>query len=259
MIPIKIRGVALNKNGYPLICTSLVAATADGLLAELRAVLPKRPDIVEWRVDFFSDIGDIAKIVATAHALKQAAGGTPIIFTRRAAHEGGQETNIAEESVFKIYEAVIVSGAIDVIDVELSQAANHRAQLRALSRQHNVAMILSYHNFKSTPSTPELVAKLLEAADQGADIAKIAVMPQSPADVLTLLSATLVASEQTKIPIITMSMAGLGAMTRLCGWMYGSALTFAVGESSSAPGQMPIEALRAAMVTMHSALGGDAK
>jgi 3-dehydroquinate dehydratase-1 len=41
-----------------------------------------------------------------------------------------------------------------------------------------------------------------------------------------------------------MSMGGLGAISRIVGWMYGSSVTFAVGKSSSAPGQVPIGELR---------------
>jgi 3-dehydroquinate dehydratase-1 len=128
--------------------------------------------------------------------------------------------------------------------------------LRAASRAQDVLMIMSYHNFSNTPTSAELVGKIEEAAQQGADIAKVAVMPQEPGDVLVLLEATIVASRRVKIPLITMSMGPIGAMTRLCGWMYGSALTFAVGKNSSAPGQIPIEELRAALNTMERAAAG---
>ena len=112
---------------------------------------------------------------------------------------------------------------------------------------------MSYHNFESTPPRVELVGNIIEAERQGADIAKVAVTPRAPGDVLVLLEATLDASQRVRIPLIAMSMGGLGAMTRLCGWMYGSALTFAAGKSSSAPGQIPIEELRAALRTLQRA------
>lgn len=60
----------------------------------------------------------------------------------------------------------------------------------------------------------------------GADLPKIAVMPQNEKDVLVLLEAT---NEMFKIyadrPIITMSMSGMGVISRLCGEIFGSALT----------------------------------
>ena len=56
MKPIKIRGSVINKSGQPLICVPLVARHQDALLAVLNSVLPKQPDIIDWRVDFFEAI-----------------------------------------------------------------------------------------------------------------------------------------------------------------------------------------------------------
>lgn len=41
-------------------------------------------------------------------------------------------------------------------------------------------------------------------------------------------------------PIITMSMAGTGVISRLCGEVFGSALTFGAAGKASAPGQMGV-------------------
>jgi 3-dehydroquinate dehydratase-1 len=257
MTPLKVRGRTLNPQGQALICTPLVARTADALQSELASILPKRPDVIEWRVDFFEAIRDPVRVVNIARSIRLAAGAIPIIFTRRASHEGGEAISLKEEAVVALYEGICASGAIDIIDYELSQSAENKVRLRAASRAHGVLMIMSYHNFNSTPPRGELVDKLAEAEQQGADIAKVAVMPRTPGDVLVLLEATLVASGRVQIPLITMSMGPLGVMTRLCGWMYGSALTFAVGSSSSAPGQIPIEELRAALKTLRHATAGE--
>jgi 3-dehydroquinate dehydratase I len=256
MKPLRARGKTLNVNGQPLICAPLVAPSREGLLEELKQILPKRPDIVEWRVDFFAAIDDIAAAVATANALRKMAGATPIIFTRRAAIEGGNAITVSEAAVVALYEAMCASGSVDFVDYELCQAPAHRARIRAASAAHGVGMIGSSHNFKFTPPHGELVALLVRAERQGVDVAKLAVMPQSPADVLVLLAATEEASACVNIPLITMSMGGIGAMSRTCGWMFGSALTFAVGQSSSAPGQMPIDELRTALQIMQRAVTG---
>ena len=42
-------------------------------------------------------------------------------------------------------------------------------------------------------------------------------------------------------------MGAYGSLSRMVGFVYGSALTWAVGKSSSAPGQVPIEDLRAVL------------
>jgi hypothetical protein len=73
-------------------------------------------------------------------------------------------------------------------------------------------------------------------------------MPKDPQDVLALLSATCMASQARRIPLIGLFMGSIiGAMSRIMGWLYGSAATFAVGQSRSAPGQIAVEDLRAAL------------
>ena len=89
----------------------------------------------------------------------------------------------------------------------------------------------------------------------GADIPKIAVMPQNKKDVLTLLAATEeMANEYADRPIITMSMAGTGVISRLAGEVFGSALTFGAAAKASAPGQMGVEDLKQVLTLLHGAL-----
>ncbi len=66
--------------------------------------------------------------------------------------------------------------------------------------------------------------------EAGADIAKIAVMPESTEDVLTLLSATCKAKKELTCPVITMSMAGTGLISRLSGKYSAPALPLALQE-----------------------------
>ena len=61
-------------------------------------------------------------------------------------------------------------------------------------------------------------------------------MPQRLEDVLTVFSATLESSQKLDIPLVSMSMGAYGSLTRLFGWAFGSAMSFAIGASTSAPG-----------------------
>jgi 3-dehydroquinate dehydratase I len=128
--------------------------------------------------------------------------------------------------------------------------------LRDVSARNGIAMIMSYHNFELTPDIDALVGRFVEAERLGADIAKVAVMPKDPQDVLTLLSATHRASQAARIPLISMSMGGIGSISRMTGWLYGSAATFAVGKSSSAPGQIAVDDLRATLAVVRRAVTG---
>jgi 3-dehydroquinate dehydratase-1 len=248
--PLDIRGRRLGGAGRALVCTPLVGRSTAALLAELAAIMPKRPDLVEWRIDFFGAIADQGQVLAAARELRALAGSTPLIFTRRAVHEGGEPIDVDEETVVELYAALCASGDIDLVDYELSQPEQFRRRVRAVSQAHGVALIVSFHDFQATPAAGDMLQTLLRAEREGADIAKLAVMPRAQADVLRLLDTSLQASAALRIPLITMSMGALGAVTRVCGWQYGSSVTFAVGQRVSAPGQIPIDDLRAAMAAL---------
>ena len=179
-----------------------------------------------------------------------------MVFACRAMGEGGGFSALNESDVVKLYVAACVSRCIDIIDYEMSNSPVNVAMLREVSRENGVAMIMSYHNHEFTPSDEELSGRFIEAEVLGADIAKVVVMPKGAEDVLALLSATLKASRVCRIPLVSMSMGGVGAVSRVFGWVFGSSVTFAVGKSSSAPGQMSIEELRPVLASVQHAVQG---
>lgn len=253
--PIELNGQPIAGGKFPLVCTPLVGRTLDQLMAELAVVLPKQPDVLEWRVDYFEAIGDISAVITAARAIKQAAGNIPVLFTRRSTLEGGEKIGINEDQVIAMYTAVCESKSIDLIDYEMANDAANIARVRTAAKANHIKLVLSFHNFSYTPALETLAAKFLTADQLGADVAKVAVMPRDLDDVLTLLTATREASKKLRIPLISMSMGPYGAMTRLFGWTFGSALTFAVGASSSAPGQVPIEDLNTALAILQKSMG----
>ena len=240
----------------PLICTPLVGRKRERVLAEAASVVAKKPDVIEWRVDFFDGIGDTAAVLDTGRALRAAAGYTPIIFTRRSIKEGGEPIAIGDEEVVRLYDAVGASGLVDFLDFEMSNDAGQVQSVRESARRHGTRVILSYHNFGYTPGLDFLVQRFLEAERLGGDVAKVAVMPRDRADVLTLFAATSQAEAKARIPLISMSMGPLGSVTRMIGGVFGSALSFAVGEGSSAPGQIPIADLNVVFAVLRRARGG---
>jgi 3-dehydroquinate dehydratase-1 len=249
--PLTARGVALP---YPAVCAPLVARTAEALLAECRAVAAKKPDLIEWRVDFFDAIGDAKQVIAAARRLKTAAGGLPVLFTRRNAREGGEKIAIGEPQVVDLYREVCASGLVDLVDFEMDNDAAHVQAVRDAARAAGLPLVMSFHDFQATPPADALVRRFERARSLGADVAKIAVMPHSMDDVLALLGATARASRDVTIPLVSMAMGPLGAVTRTNGWLFGSAMTFAVGASSSAPGQMAIEDVRSSIEIMRKAM-----
>ena len=251
---IHVQGKPLGGGALPAIITPLVGKTTAALLDEVAAIVPKQPDLLEWRIDFFEGIGDTALVIDAARAIS-AAGGIPILLTRRNATEGGQRVPIDEQAVVTMYSEACRARCVEVIDYELSNPPQDLQRLRAVSAENGIAMIMSYHNFQHTPDAATLDSKFIDAERQGADVAKVAVMPNDPQDVLTLLAATYRASQSIRIPLLTMAMGGVGSLSRVMGWLYGSAATFAVGKSSSAPGQIAIEELREVLAMVRRSTG----
>lgn len=241
----------------PLVCTPLVGRTRAAVLAEAANVIAKKPDVVEWRVDFFEAIGDTPAVLDTGRALRNAVGETPIIFTRRSAKEGGTPIPIDDAGVVALYDAVGASGLVDLLDFEMGNDPAQVQQVVTTAHAHSTRVILSYHNFGYTPGQEFLVQRFLEAERLGADVAKVAVMPRDRMDVLTLLAATAVAHAKGGIPLISMSMGPLGAVTRMVGGVFGSSLSFAVGDAASAPGQIPIADLVAVFGVIARARGAN--
>lgn len=256
MKPITLDGRPLAGGALPAVCIPLVARTGEALLAEAAAAAAKRPDLLEWRVDFFEGVDTADAVVALAQRLRQAAPGIPLLFTRRSPREGGQPSAMDEAQLAGLYRAVCAARAADLVDFEMRMPAATVAAVREAARAAGIVLLLSFHDFQSTPPVDELLARFRQAKDLGAGIAKVAVMPRSRADVLALLQATLQASEELSIPVAGMSMGALGAVTRLCAGEFGSALAFAVGQAASAPGQLPIGELRAGLAVLRGASAG---
>ena len=252
MRPIVIRGEPVAGGRLPLVCVPLVAADLDALRAEAAVAAAAHPDIVEWRVDYFQDLPGV---IDAARQLRRALPDVPILFTLRSVREGGQKVAISERAVLELYAEICAADCVDLVDYEMSNGAASVKAVREASQRNGVGLVCSYHNFEKTPELPELAAEFQRARTLGGDVAKVAVMARSAADAFTLLTATRQASQSLDLPLIGISMGPHGATSRIIGFAFGSALTFGVAAASSAPGQMPVAELRAAIEAVRGALG----
>jgi 3-dehydroquinate dehydratase-1 len=147
------------------------------------------------------------------------------------------------------------TGEVDIIDVELFKDGVEIGKLVEEIHAFDVLVIMSNHNFTETLEKDEIINRLRKMQELGADLPKIALMPNSPADVLCLLTATEeMASKYATKPLVTMSMGGLGSISRLSGEVFGSSMTFGTAGKSSAPGQISVNELKQCLQTIHSSL-----
>ncbi|MCM2674986.1 type I 3-dehydroquinate dehydratase [Alkalicoccobacillus plakortidis] len=241
---VQIRKVVFGSEHPAALCSSLIGATTSQLVEEAKMILQKKPDVLEWRADFFADLAKLDAVLATATSLREVIGDTVLLFTIRSVQEGGQPISLTIAEQEELISRLIETELIDLLDIELASEFIGMDLLKQLSAKHHVKWIVSTHDFKKTPSFDQMIEFLQAGQAAGADLVKLAVMPQSSQDVLTLLSVTNEASAKLDIPVITMSMGKLGVSTRLIGDQFGSAMTFAVGHQASAPGQVPIEVIK---------------
>ena len=200
-------------------------------------------DFVEWRADFYQNIENPQVRFQAMAYLRDQLGDTPILFTLRTDSEGGMAGMETEEYIAMNLD-VIETGLMDLIDVELSKGDDTMTTLVEAAHRAGMKIIASRHSTTSTPSKETIVSRLCQMQHLGADIAKYAVMPQNERDVLTLLDATLTMREEHKeTPVITMSMGRQGIISRVCGSVFGSAITFGTAGKASAPGQLPADLL----------------
>lgn len=216
-------------------------------------------DIVEWRVDLFEPFtagagSDPSPAVGALTRIADLLPGRPVLATFRTTAEGGSAA-LSPDDYVGLATALAATGRAAAVDVEYRHP--RAADAIAAVHDHDTAVVASNHDFEATPPAEEIVARLTAMEDSGADVAKIAVMPRAAADVVILLSATEQRSRVAGVPLITMSMGGLGAVTRLGGGAFGSSATFATVGAASAPGQLPAEAVRDALTLLRAGVAPD--
>ena len=253
MNTVKVRNITIGE-GRPKICVPIVGKTREEILKEASTFSALPVDVAEWRVDWYDDVFDTEEVLATAKQLNEALGEIPVLFTFRTSKEGG-EKEISPEQYAQLNKAVAESGYVDLVDVEAFTGDEIVTSIISHAHANGIKVIASNHDFAKTPEKDEIVRRLRKMQTLGADIPKIALMPTCKKDVLTLLEATLEMSEQyADRPIITMSMAGTGVVSRLTGETFGSALTFGAASKASAPGQIGVHELKQVLDIIHKSL-----
>lgn len=253
MNSVKIRNIVIGE-GRPKICVPIVGITKEEILNQGKSIVSSPVDIIEWRVDWFQNIFSNEAVLEVLKELRDILKEIPLLFTFRTLNEGG-EKDIKPEAYKEINKLVASTGMVDLIDVEAFIGEEIAREIIAFAHDKDIKVIASNHDFNKTPSKEEIVKRLCWMQKIGADIPKIALMPRCKKDVLTLLEATLEMSENHKeTPIITMSMAGMGVLSRLAGEIFGSAITFGSDGKASAPGQIDVRELYDILEILHESI-----
>ena len=235
MNTVKVRDIEIGA-GAPKIIVPIVGVTKKDIIDEAKTFDSIPVDVVEWRVDWFEHVFEFDKVEEVLKELREALGNIPILMTFR---------NIKAAQ----------TGYVDFVDVEIFTGDEIVKKIIDGVHAAGVKVVASNHDFHKTPAKSDIIYRLRKMQDMGADIPKIAVMPQNKREVLTLLAATEeMVTDYADRPVITMSMAGTGVISRLCGEVFGSSMTFGAAKKASAPGQMGVEDLSTVLGLLHKSM-----
>jgi 3-dehydroquinate dehydratase-1 len=206
-------------------------------------VSPDDADIIEIRVDMFSDLTKdyVTDCVRKIREKFQ----KPVITTIRWFNEGGA-VDMTDKERLNLYKAVMEY--TDAADIEIKSEI-FGSVIKA-GRRKKKTIIGSFHNFINTPEFDDFPAIVERGKSFKADIIKIAVMPRNAEDLRTITRVTLKYYNQG---IITVGMGELGMASRIYLPLIGSLLAFASLETATAPGQLSL----AEMKRFLSAADGD--
>lgn len=228
----------------------ITAKTKEQAIAQAKVIAAnKDADIAEFRIDLLEFASDSKQVIALGQELNQILKDKPLLTTIRTANEGGK-LQVTDQDYEKIYSEYLKKPFMQLLDIEMFRDPAAVAKLTKLAHPKKVLVVMSNHDFDKTPSEQEIVSRLLKQDQMGADILKIAVMPKSKQNVFTLMNATLKVSEQSKKPLLTMSMGRLGTISRIATANMGGSLSFGMIGEASAPGQIDVTQLKQFLKTV---------
>lgn len=235
--------------------TAIIAPVLGSSVSVLRdhaALAREAPvDILEVRLDHLLGGADVplaqaeSTIIDALRAVRAAAPAHPLLATIRTASEGGK-WSITDDVYAELLGAIAKSGLAEALDVEIARHPAAISSVLEATEASGIPVVLSRHYFESTPPREAMLAMLeymTTLAPPQRAIAKLAVMPQCPEDVLALLSASLDAKRRLEHPLMTIAMGHLGRVSRLAGEVFGSDASFATVGPQSAPGQLSASTL----------------
>jgi 3-dehydroquinate dehydratase-1 len=172
------------------------------------------PDLFELRLDHL--VGIVNELENKLSMLP-----APLIITARHPREGGAN-KLSIKQRRELLSRFLPRA--HYVDVELRSAKALRSLLE-IARRKNVRRIISFHNFRSTPSRRSLRARARAAKSCGADIFKVATRTDTPAQLAQLFD--FIANKNVDLAVSAMGIGKLGGMSRRELMRRGSVLNYA--------------------------------
>jgi len=213
------------------LCIPIVETTVEKALTTIEDA-NRLADLIELRVDYLKKV----KLALLLENRRK-----PFIVTNRRREEGGKYKGEERKRLHVLQEAIDLGA--DYVDAEL---ATERSILQGLIRNKGrTHVILSFHDFRRTPSQRELQRLFNQMVRLGADVIKIVSFARSWEDNLTILSLVHFAKARQQ-EIVAFCMGEKGKFSRFFSPFLGAAWTYASLSKvkASAPGQLTVRELK---------------
>lgn len=217
----------------PRICVALGLSTPSELSRAAEAEYKDGNTFLEFRLDYLRDPSSGINLIRSFHKRYP---DVHLLATCRERQNNGRFAGPVEQQIAILQDAAKSGAAL--IDLEIESAERAKASLVTLCDA--TPLIVSYHNFQSTPALDAVLRRLRRAP---ASAYKIATTASKPSDNLRLLDF---AREHRDPPLIALAMSEIGTATRLLAPSLGCLFTYAapLGSESTAPGQLPARLMR---------------
>lgn len=248
MKTVTLRNIQIGK-GIPKVIVPIAESSHEGILAAGKKLSQSDTDAVEWRADYYEELPNKDAVLSLLGELRTCLGDMPLIFTCRTQKEGGR-ADISDEKYAELNRAVLHSGNVDAIDIEVFSHGKRAAELIWEIRKEGSVSIGSCH-LAQMPQADTLEDMFNAIQGMGADITKLAAMAQSTEDALSLMGAARRAKQRGVSPLIAIAMGEHGIISRALAELTGSDGVFAAIGKGTAPGQLSLEATRKILKAIH--------
>jgi len=217
----------LLKKSSPLLVASLDGDDLPYLLEQARS---ERADIVEIRLDIWGNFFREEMLEKMARFKSKV--GIPMLVSFRGGHPFPAWWQ-------PVHWRALASASL--IDVEWNPKYPWRDIIRNVKKL-NLGLIISHHDYQSTPSEKNLIKIAKTAYTKKADIVKIATRLKTEADIRTLLSVNTRFSPKKLMSV--MGMGPLGTLSRLVSPLFHTCLLYGYIGTPTASGQLPYRDLQ---------------
>lgn len=206
-------------------CVSITAKSDQEIKKLMKQAKDSNADIVEWRVDCYEHVNEIERVIEMLKAIRKILGDKELIFTYRSVQEGGEKP-VDTSAYLLLCKTAILTKLIDYIDVEFLLGDTIINSIVKHAHIGNTKVLMSNHDWDSTPRCEIIENRLKVMLEKGADIAKVVCLPRNENDVEAMIQAGQHVSKEHE-NIVLISVGELGLKTIKHPELSGSCMTFA--------------------------------